>query len=52
MQRRFAALYGATDRGSLTYDHVMLIYGKAVDQDGKPYYLVKNSWGKGSKYKR
>lgn len=25
--------------------------GKAVDQDGKPYYLVKNSWGKGSKYK-
>ena len=23
----------------------MLIYGKAVDEQGKPYYLVKNSWG-------
>ena len=39
------------DNWQFTYDHVMLIYGKAVDQDGKPYYLVKNSWGKGSKYK-
>ena len=33
-----------------TYDHVMLIYGKAVDSDGKPYYLVKNSWGKSGPY--
>ena len=33
-----------------TYDHVMLIYGKAVDYDGKPYYLVKNSWGKSGPY--
>ena len=24
----------------------MLIYGKAVDAEGKPYYLVKNSWGR------
>lgn len=39
------------DNWQFTYDHVMLIYGKVVDQDGKPYYLVKNSWGKGSKYK-
>ena len=34
-----------------TYDHVMLIYGKAVDEQGKPYYMVKNSWGKSGKYK-
>lgn len=33
-----------------TYDHVMLIYGKAVDSAGKPYYLVKNSWGKSGPY--
>ncbi len=34
-----------------TYDHVMLIYGKAVDEQGKPYYMVKNSWGKSGKHK-
>ena len=34
-----------------TYDHVMLIYGKALDEQGKPYYLVKNSWGKTGQYK-
>ena len=33
------------DDWRFTYDHVMLIYGKAVDAQGKPYYLVKNSWG-------
>ena len=33
------------DNWDFTYDHVMLIYGKAVDEQGKPYYLVKNSWG-------
>ena len=33
------------DDWRFTYDHVMLIYGKAVDEQGKPYYLVKNSWG-------
>ena len=33
------------DNWTFTYDHVMLIYGKAVDEQGKPYYLVKNSWG-------
>lgn len=33
------------DDWRFTYDHVMLIYGKAVDELGKPYYLVKNSWG-------
>lgn len=34
------------DEWDFTYDHVMLIYGKAVDAEGKPYYLVKNSWGR------
>jgi len=34
-----------------TYDHVMLIYGKAIDEQGKPYYMVKNSWGKSGQYK-
>ena len=28
----------------------MLIYGKAVDEQGKPYYMVKNSWGKRGPY--
>ncbi len=38
------------DNWTFTYDHVMLIYGKALDQDGNPYYLVKNSWGKSGLY--
>ncbi len=38
------------DDWRLTYDHVMLIYGKAVDEQGKPYYMVKNSWGKSGQY--
>ena len=33
------------DDWRFTYDHVMLIFGKAVDEQGKPYYMVKNSWG-------
>ena len=33
------------DNWTFTYDHVMLIYGKAVDEQGKPYYMVKNTWG-------
>ena len=33
-----------------TYDHVMLIYGKAVDEQGNPFYMVKNSWGKSGQY--
>ena len=28
----------------------MLIYGKAVDQTGEEYYMVKNSWGESGKY--
>ena len=38
------------DDWRFTYDHVMLIYGKAVDEQGKPYYLVKNSWGTENPY--
>lgn len=34
-----------------TDDHGMLIYGTAKDQDGKEYYMVKNSWGTNNKYK-
>ncbi len=39
------------DNWQFTYDHVMLIYGKALDEQGKPYYLVKNSWGENNPYK-
>ncbi len=39
------------DNWQFTYDHVMLVYGKAVDENGKPYYLVKNSWGNSGPYK-
>ncbi len=38
------------DSWELTYDHVMLIFGKAVDENGKPFYLVKNSWGRSGQY--
>lgn len=40
----------AYDNWETTDDHGMLIYGKAVDQEGTEYYLVKNSWGKSGKY--
>ena len=39
------------DDWRFTYDHVMLVYGKAVDEEGKPYYMVKNSWGEYGHYK-
>ena len=39
------------DDWRFTYDHVMLIYGKAVDEHGRPYYMVKNTWGKVGLYK-
>jgi len=40
----------AFDSWETTDDHGMLIYGKAKDQIGNEYYLVKNSWGKVYKY--
>lgn len=39
------------DNWRMTYDHVMLIYGKAKDQTGREFYLVKNSWGTNNQYK-
>ena len=41
----------AFDNWETTDDHGMLIYGLAKDQNGKEYYMVKNSWGKSGKYK-
>ena len=40
----------AYDKWETTDDHGMLIYGKATDQNGTEYYMVKNSWGKSGKY--
>ena len=34
-----------------TDDHGMQIFGIAKDQNGKKYYMVKNSWGDAGKYK-
>ena len=39
------------DNWELTDDHGMLIYGIAKDQNGKEYYMVKNSWGEYGYYK-
>lgn len=38
------------DNKIMTDDHGMQIYGIAKDQDGKKFYMVKNSWGKTGKY--
>lgn len=35
----------AYDNWETTDDHGMQIYGIAKDQNGKEYYMVKNSWG-------
>lgn len=38
------------DNWETTDDHGMVIYGLAKDQNGKEYFMVKNSWGKSGKY--
>ena len=38
------------DRQETTDDHGMVIVGKAVDQNGTPYYKVKNSWNTNQVY--
>ena len=38
------------DNKTMPDDHGMHIYGIAKDQDGKKYYMVKNSWGVTGKY--
>ncbi|MDH6358589.1 aminopeptidase C [Parabacteroides sp. PF5-9] len=40
----------AYDNYQTTDDHGMQIYGIAKDQNGKKFYMVKNSWGTNSKY--
>ncbi len=39
------------DNWELLDDHGMHIYGIAKDQNGKEYYMVKNSWGEAGDYK-
>ncbi|WP_373701422.1 C1 family peptidase [Porphyromonas loveana] len=39
------------DEYSLTDDHGMIIYGMAKNQNGRPFFMVKNSWGETGKYK-
>lgn len=41
----------AFDNYSTTDDHGMHIVGKAKDQNGREYYMVKNSWGEKNDYK-
>ena len=40
----------AYDNWETTDDHGMVIYGLAKDQNGKEYFMVKNSWGKSGRY--
>lgn len=40
----------AFDNWETTDDHGMVIYGIAKDQNGKEYFMVKNSWGFSGKY--
>ncbi len=40
----------AFDNYETTDDHGMHIIGKAKDQNGKEYYIVKNSWGEKNDY--
>ena len=35
----------AFDNYTTTDDHGMVLVGKATDQNGTPYFIVKNSWG-------
>ena len=38
------------DRKTTTDDHGMQIYGIAKDQNGTPFFMVKNSWGDAGQY--
>ena len=39
------------DEKTSTDDHGMHLYGIAKDQNGKKYYMIKNSWGEAGVYK-
>lgn len=41
----------AFDNGQTTDDHGMQIFGIAKDQDGRKFYMVKNSWGETGEFK-
>ncbi len=41
----------AFDNYETTDDHGMHIVGLAADQNGRKYYIVKNSWGDKNDYK-
>lgn len=41
----------AYDNWETTDDHGMQIYGLAKDQNGKEYFMMKNSWGETGPYK-
>jgi len=41
----------AFENYSTTDDHLMHLIGKAKDQKGNEYYIIKNSWGEISPYK-
>lgn len=45
------ARQAAFDNYTTTDDHGMHIVGVAEDQNGKEYYMVKNSWGEKNDYK-
>ena len=41
----------AFDNWETTDDHGMHLFGLAKDQNGKEYYMIKNSWGEYGDYK-
>ena len=41
----------AFDNYNTTDDHGMHIVGLSKDQNGKEYYIIKNSWGASNDYK-
>lgn len=38
------------DNFTTTDDHLMHLVGTSKDQNGTPYYIIKNSWGTGNPY--